>query len=475
MKIYPNPVNANNYATIEFTAPAAGNAVISVYDMSGRQVAQMRSYLENSTQQFRISNVNKGFYIINIKGSDYQLSGKIVSDMDSGGRITIEKIVSNMIFDVREMKSARAQQDIIVMTYSPGERLKFTAVSDNASNARTILTDIPDGSKTINFELIAIADIDANNYHKVELGDQSWMEENLKTTKFSDGNAIPLVTDNTEWSNLISPGYSWYNNDESLKNPYGALYNGYTIGAGKICPVGWHVPTADEWNSMRDYLAVNGFLYNGISGAIAKSVASKTGWDVPQPYVIHGILYPVPDDWVGKDQQYNNSTGFNGFPAGMRGSDGTFSGFGSDAIWYSASGTTTAADFSLNNKSPDVQQGYDYRTGGFSIRCIRGESKTLPNLITTEAYNITQTTATSGATIVGTGEAPITSRGVCWTTDGSRYPTIEDSKTEDGQGLQISQAHLTGLLPGTVYYLRSYAINSDGIAYGTLVEFTTQP
>ena len=98
----------------------------------------------------------------------------------------------------------------------------------------------------------------------------------------------------------------------------------------------------------------------------------------------------------------------------------------------------------------------------------------MPNLITTDVYDITQTTAKSGATIVGIGESPVTSRGVCWDTTGDRYPTIEDNRTTDGSGTETFTSQLTGLLPGTVYYLRSYAVNSDGIAYGTLEVFTTQ-
>ena len=381
MKIYPNPVNSNNYATIEFNPPSPGEAVISVFDLSGRQVARMDSYLENSAQEFRVSNVSRGFYIINITGVDYQLSGKLVSDRNSGGQISIEKVTGNMISDVKEIKSARHTQGIVVMFYSPGERLKFTAVSDNA---RTTLTEIPDQSTTLNFELLAVADADDNAYHIVELGDQSWIEENLKTTRFSDGSLIPIVTDNTLWSNLTTPGYSWYNNDEeTFKDPYGALYNGFTVGAGKVCPEGWHVPTVDEWISMKDYLVVNGFNYADNQEAVAKSIASKTGWDVPQPFLYQGSLIPVPDDVVGKNQQNNNSTGFNGFPAGIRGPDGSFSAIGAETVWYSASGTTTAADFSIASSSADLQQAYDYRSAGFSIRCIKGEAKTLPNLLTT--------------------------------------------------------------------------------------------
>lgn len=470
IKIYPNPLISTNNTTVVINPPSPGNAVIGVYDMSGRQIAQIKSYMDNSTQEFRISNVNKGFYFVSVKASNYQLSGKIVSNRNSGGQTSIEKINSNLTFDVKELKSTKGIQNegIIVMSYMPGDRLKFTAITDNN---RSTLTDIPDKSKTISFELLSIVDRDSNNYHTVEMGEQVWMEENLKTTKYKDGTSIPLVSDNTTWSNLTTPSYAWYDhNKDSYKDPYGALYNGYTVGTGKICPTGWHIPTVDEWISMIDYLTINGFGYHGDQWAIAKSLASKSGWDVTQS----GGGYPIPEGAVGKDPQYNNSSGFNGFSAGIRGIDGTFSGIGYTGVWYSSSGTSSLTDFSAYNTGVSLQQGDDNLTAGFSVRCIKGETKTLPNLITTNAYNITQTTAASGATYAGAGESPVTSRGVCWNTTGNKYPTIEDNKTADGTGTEPFTSLITGLIPGTVYYLRSYAINSDGISYGTLDVFTTK-
>jgi uncharacterized protein (TIGR02145 family) len=225
---------------------------------------------------------------------------------------------------------------------------------------------------------------------------------------------------------------------------------------------------------LKDYLAINDYGYLGDPAATAKSLASETGWVIPMPLLYHGNLLTVPDGEVGKDQQFNNSSGFNGFPAGMRNPEGSFTGSGYKAVWYSSDGKSTLADYSISNKTSDIQEGYDYRPAGFSVRCIKGEMKTLPNLITTHAYNITQTSASTGATIVSDGEAPAASRGVCWNTTGNYNPTIDDNKTSDGSGITAFTSLMTGLMPGEVYYVRSYSINSDGIAYGNLEVFTTK-
>jgi uncharacterized protein (TIGR02145 family) len=105
-----------------------------------------------------------------------------------------------------------------------------------------------------------VKDIDGNVYKTVTIGKQVWMAENLKTAKYNDGKTIPLVTDNTEWSNLSAPAYCWYNNDIANKEVYGALYNWYTVNTNKVCPKGWHIPIDAEWTTLTTYLGGEGVL-----------------------------------------------------------------------------------------------------------------------------------------------------------------------------------------------------------------------
>ena len=98
-----------------------------------------------------------------------------------------------------------------------------------------------------------VTDVDGNSYNTVVIGTQTWMAENLKTTRLNDGTSIPLVTSSTTWGTLSTPAYCWYNNDEATnKVTYGALYNWYTAKSGKLCPSGWHIPSDDEWTTLTD-------------------------------------------------------------------------------------------------------------------------------------------------------------------------------------------------------------------------------
>ncbi len=98
-----------------------------------------------------------------------------------------------------------------------------------------------------------VTDIDGNIYNTVIIGTQIWMVENLKTTKYNDGTDIPLVTEGVEWNNLNSPAYCWYNNSSGNKYLYGALYNWFAVGTGKLCPIGWHVPCDSEVIELINY------------------------------------------------------------------------------------------------------------------------------------------------------------------------------------------------------------------------------
>jgi len=101
---------------------------------------------------------------------------------------------------------------------------------------------------------LTVTDIDGNLYNTVVIGTQTWMVENLKVTKFNDGTDIPNVTDETTWNNLNTPAFCWYENDVTYKNPYGALYNWYSVNNSKLCPTGWHVATKAEWDALISYL-----------------------------------------------------------------------------------------------------------------------------------------------------------------------------------------------------------------------------
>jgi hypothetical protein len=98
-------------------------------------------------------------------------------------------------------------------------------------------------------------DGDGNEYDTAVIGTQTWLTENLKTTKYINGDPIPLVTDNTTWTNFTRGAYCWYNNAPAYKGTCGALYNWYAAKLSKfLCPVGYRVPTIEEWTTLATYL-----------------------------------------------------------------------------------------------------------------------------------------------------------------------------------------------------------------------------
>jgi uncharacterized protein (TIGR02145 family) len=95
-----------------------------------------------------------------------------------------------------------------------------------------------------------IFDADSNEYTSVKIGNQTWLKENLKTTRFIDGTYITNIKDDSQWNDLTIPGYCWYYNIENVKGLNGALYNWYAVKDDKLCPVGWHIPTDNEFKEL---------------------------------------------------------------------------------------------------------------------------------------------------------------------------------------------------------------------------------
>ena len=346
--IYPNPVT--DYTTLEILPPHAGNAVIEVSETTGKSVYKIISYLGNLKQSFKLSGLSSGIYIVNIKGSGYQLSGKLVSSGNSNGAISIEKI--NSISQPVEIKKSETESKgslaTVDMAYAAGNRLKFTG---NSGNYSTIITDIPVSDKTINFNFIACTDADFNIYPVVIIGTQIWMAGNLKTTKYNDGTAIPNVTDNISWNTTAAGAYCDYSNTPTYSNTYGRLYNWYvvtTTNPKKICPTGWHVPTDAEWTTL-----------SASSGG--ESVA---GGKLKETATTH---------WTSPNTGATNETGFTALPGGYRDGSGSFGLTGSYGFWWSSSisGSTYAWYRYTNNTSSSIGSGDNDQHAGFSVRCLK--------------------------------------------------------------------------------------------------------
>jgi uncharacterized protein (TIGR02145 family) len=202
----------------------------------------------------------------------------------------------------------------------------------------------------------SLADIEGNVYNTMIIGTQTWMAENLKTTKFNDNFVIPPIADNTAWASLTTPGYCWYNNEaHTYRATHGALYNWYTTntdsnGGKNVCPDGWHVPSDAEWTTLTTFLGGE-----SVAGAKMKEA---------------GTVY-----WLSPNTGATNVSGFTGFPGGGRYYDGTFNKIGSIGGWWTSSELTVTSargrylysDYSL------IYSGSGNKKDGFSVRCLKNQ------------------------------------------------------------------------------------------------------
>lgn len=194
-----------------------------------------------------------------------------------------------------------------------------------------------------------VKDIDGNIYHTVSIGNQVWMVENLKTTRYNDGTAIPNVTDSTAWSKLSTPAYCWYNNDAaSYKATYGALYNWYAVNTQKLCPKGWHVPTKTELDNLTNYLG-------GINIAGGKMKEAGTAhWQSPNSYA-------------------TNESGFTGLPGGVMMPLGRCRSLGQQGYFWSSTDfdSIRAWEYNVDFESSAIFVFNPGKQGGVSVRCLK--------------------------------------------------------------------------------------------------------
>jgi uncharacterized protein (TIGR02145 family) len=232
---------------------------------------------------------------------------------------------------------------------------------DNDGNLFTFMVEEPPCPETV-------IDADGNTYYTLWLAERCWMAENLKTTKYRDGSPIDYPgTNNSAWENNTTGAYAWYNNDISNKDLYGALYNWYAVDNAKdLCPVGWRVPSDEDWNALQDFIPGLDHL-KGNKLKSCRQVNSPLGGDC------NTNLHPR---WNEHGTHYGTDEyGFSGLPGGRRVSTGNYQEIGSFGWWR------TSTEISGNNHGKWLGSGSGSignqplipKNQGLSVRCIKNQ------------------------------------------------------------------------------------------------------
>jgi uncharacterized protein (TIGR02145 family) len=216
-----------------------------------------------------------------------------------------------------------------------GDDISFTTAAEK-DNVILFNPDLTYGS---------VSDNDGNIYKTIQMGSQTWMAENLRTTKFNDNTPIPFVTEVAIWSELTTSGFTWYNNDSI---GYGALYNWYSVNTGKLCPTGWHVPSDEEWTGLTTYFG---------GDTIAGDKIKETG-------TLH---------WLSPNTGATNESGLTALPGGYRNYIGSFRNIKKIGYWWSSTSFNTIDAYYRFISSDDdmVVKSNSNQKGGFSVRCLK--------------------------------------------------------------------------------------------------------
>ncbi|MFZ4725952.1 MAG: FISUMP domain-containing protein, partial [Paludibacter sp.] len=435
LQIYPNPIQQK--ALVTFYSLQGGNTMINIFGIDGRNLVSLAKRLSIGLVQFQIS-LPKGVYTLQINESGIIHSAKIISQSNNRVKIQFLDAENTISKPIQKTKNS-----VIPFKYNNGDLLLFKATSGNYT---TIQSDIISGNKEINFNFVECKDADGNYYPVVNIGSQVWMAENLKTSQYRNNTVITNKTTDTNWGTLTTEAYTDYNTP-SKSSAYGKVYNWFVVNDSRtVAPIGWHIPTDAEWTTLTDFLG-------GIKPAGNKLKES-------------GLTH-----WSSPNTGASNETGFTGLPGGARTTNIDIYDIGMQGYWWSStvhSSNISAWYRCLDYLVSDVNRGSYPKTGGLSIRCIKGD---FPALTTSSITDISATSAICGGNITNDGAVAITERGICWST--STNPTITNNKTSDGSGSGVFSSTLTGLTIGTTYYVRAYATNNVGTSYGTQLSFST--
>jgi uncharacterized protein (TIGR02145 family) len=208
---------------------------------------------------------------------------------------------------------------------------------------------VPIDSTTI-VDSTLLTDIDGHTYPTTQICNQTWMAKNLDVARYRNGDTIPQVTDPSQWANLTTGAWCWYNNDSATySSVYGRLYNWYAVNDPRgLAPTGWHVPNDGEWNTLADCLGG----------------ADVAGGKMKEEGTAH---------WNSPNAGATNSSGFDGLPSGGRYESAEFVDIGTGGnFWSSSENSSNSASYYYLNYNYASLTYYNYSKGrALSVRCVK--------------------------------------------------------------------------------------------------------
>jgi uncharacterized protein (TIGR02145 family) len=195
-----------------------------------------------------------------------------------------------------------------------------------------------------------MTDQEGNVYKTIVIGTQEWMAENLNTSVYRNGDEILAQLSDSEWSQTditLSGAWSYLEANESNACPYGKLYNWFACTDMRgLCPVGWHIPSDSEWNTLTTFLGSS-----ALAGGKMKSV----------------VLWNAPNTGA------QNTSGFSALPGSFRYSGGSYDVPGNVTYWWSSTAASVSAAWvrSVVFNNDDVNRDDLNKRSGFSVRCLR--------------------------------------------------------------------------------------------------------
>jgi uncharacterized protein (TIGR02145 family) len=191
-----------------------------------------------------------------------------------------------------------------------------------------------------------VTDVEGNSYNAIEIGTQTWMAANLKTTKYSNGDPISTIYEDSLWTNSVTGAYCYYENKSYLGSKYGCLYNWYAVNDARgLCPTGWHVPHDSQWGALIQFLG--GY---SVAGYKLKETGLSYGYG-------------------------SNISGFTALPGGWRDNWGGFDNINNWGFWWSSSmyDGLNASGLQLDwfFSTAYLNNSFIYKTHGLSVRCLK--------------------------------------------------------------------------------------------------------